>query len=87
MSGISLTQTVSRGTDVSVDVQSIGINYDASRVLVRLEYSPSGTTRDFTFEGAALTNLRNGVQQFSGLRVALLQYIQGLAADLGGNIT
>ena len=87
MSGIALASPVSRGSDDNIDVSFVGINYDQTKVIVRLTYTTSGLTRDFTFEGTALTALRNAVSQFSGLRVALLTYLQSLDSGLGGNIT
>jgi len=87
MSGIALAQTVSRGTDTGIDIQFVGINYDQTRVIIRLEYQPSGQTKDYAFEGAALVALRNGVSNFSGLRVALLNYLQTLDNALGGSVT
>lgn len=87
MSGIALTTPIPRGNDTAIDIQLVGINYDAQRVTVRLEYKQTGFTRDFIFEGAALQSLRQAVSQFSGLRVALLQYLQTLDASLSGSVT
>lgn len=87
MSGIALTNPVNRGSDGNTDISFVGTNYDQAKVIVRLTYTPSGLTRDFTFEGTALTAMRNAVSQFSGLRVALLTYLQSLDSGLGGNVT
>lgn len=87
MSGIALTTPVSRGQDANTDILFIGINYDQSKVIVRLRFNPSGATRDFTFEGASLIALRNALTQFSGLRTAMLSYLQTLDSTLGGNVT
>lgn len=81
---IILSNPISRGSDASVEIEFVGINYDASRVIVRLEF-PSGQRRDFTFEGQSLLALRNAVSNFAGLRLALLQYLQTLDSSLGGN--
>ena len=61
----------------------VGINYSAGRVLVRVRFD-SGDEQDVVFEGARLTDLRNAVSQFTGLRLALEQYIAANEPGLGG---
>lgn len=84
--GIALNSPISRGSDATVEIEMVGINYDNQRVIVRLEF-PSGQRRDFVFEGPALLALRNAVSNFAGLRVALLQYLQTLDSSLSGNVS
>lgn len=83
---VILDTPINRGTDNSFEIEFVGINYDASRVIVRLEF-PSGKRRDFTFEGQSLLALRNAVSNFAGLRIALLQYLQTLDSSLSGNVS
>ena len=87
MSGIHLDSPVSRGTDADIDIAFVGINYATSRVIVRLVFAQSSQERDFVFEGASLTALRNAVGNFAGLRTALLSYLQSLDNSLDGSVT
>jgi hypothetical protein len=83
---VTLTQTRIRPDDNSYDVAMIGINYASGKVIVRVRFD-SGDTQDITFEGARLTALRNAVSQFSGLRLAIEQYVAANEPDLGGTAT
>ena len=81
---VSLTQTRVRPDDNGYDVIMVGINYATSKVLVRIQFA-SGDTQDIIFDGARLTALRNALSQFSGLRLALEQYLATNEPGLGGN--
>jgi hypothetical protein len=89
MSGISLSSPVPHAADTSCDIQIVNVNYDTRSVLVRVEYSPSGQTKDYRFSAAdgSLQALIAAVNQFAGLRLALLQYLQTLDSSLGGAAT
>lgn len=87
MSGIALSTPLQRGADTTVDITSININYDAQAVTVSLRYKPSGQIGSVSFGGPQVATLRQNVPQFSGLRVALLQYLQTLDATLAGSVT
>ncbi len=80
---ITLSQTRIRPDDTLYEVVMIGINYDASRVIVRVRFG-SGDTRDVTFEGQRLLDLRNAVSQFSGLRNAIEAYLAANEPGLEG---
>ena len=83
---VTLTQTRVRPDDAGYTVIAIGINYARNRVMVRIRFD-SGDEQDIEYEGARLIALRNAVSQFSGLRLALEQYIAANEPDLGGNAT
>jgi len=83
---VTLTQTRVRPDDNGYDVVMVGINYATGKVLVRIRFD-SGDTQDITFEDARLTALRNALPQFSGLRLALEQYVAANEPNLGGNAT
>jgi hypothetical protein len=81
---VTLAQTRIRPDDNAYDVVQVGINYPAGRVLVRIQFA-SGDTQDIVFEGVRLTALRNAVSQFSGLRLAIEQYLSANEPGLGGS--
>ena len=83
---VTLTQTRVRPDDNGYSVVMIGINYQASRVIVRVRFD-SGETQDIIYEGTRLNELRNAVSQFSGLRLAIEQRIAENEPGLGGNAT
>ena len=80
---VTLTQTRVRPDDSGYTIIAVGINYASGRVLVRVRFD-SGDEQDVVFEGARLTDLRNAVSQFTGLRLALEQYIAANEPGLGG---
>jgi hypothetical protein len=81
---VTLTQTRIRPDDNGYTVVMIGINYQANKVLVRVRFD-SGDTQDIEYEGARLLALRNALPQFSGLRLAIEQYLAANEPGLGGN--
>lgn len=81
---VTLTQTRVRPDDTTYDVVAVGINYPAGRLMVRIRYA-SGDERDIIFEGVRLTAIRNAISQFSGLRLALEQYVSANEPGLGGS--
>lgn len=83
---VTLTQTRVRPDDMSYDVAMIGINYEISKVLVRVKFA-SGDTRDIVYEGARLMALRDAVAQFSGLRRAIEQYVATTESGLDGTVS
>ena len=83
---VTLTSTRVRPDDNGYTVIAVGINYASNKVMVRIRFD-SGDTQDITFEGTRLNDLRNAVSQFSGLRLALEQYISANEPGLGGNAT
>jgi len=83
---VTLSQTRVRPDDNQYDIIMVGVNYPNGRVTVRVQFQ-SGDTRDITFEDARLTALRNSVSQFSGLRLALEQYLAANETGFGGNAT
>jgi hypothetical protein len=80
---VALTQTRVRPDDGNYSVVMVGINYLAGRVIVRVRFD-SGDEQDVVYGDARLTALRNAVPQFSGLRLALEQYIAANEPKLGG---
>ena len=83
---VTLTQTRIRPDDNGYDVVTVGINYSAGKVLVRIRFD-SGDEQDITFEGPRLTALRTTLPQFSGLRRALEEYIAATEPGLEGTVT
>jgi hypothetical protein len=80
---VTLAQTRIRPDDNGYNVVMIGINYPAGKVVVRIRFD-SGDEQDITFEGARLTTLRTSVAQFSGLRLAVEQFLTATEPNLGG---
>lgn len=92
MSGIALVTPVAHASDGNIDIQFVGINFDQSRVIIRLKLSPGGGTKDYTVGNqptdiATIAQLVAAVNNFAGLRVALLQYLQTLDSTLTGSVT
>lgn len=83
---VTLTQTRVRPDDTAYDIVLVGINYQSSRVIVRIRFA-SGDTQDIIYDGPRLVALRNALPQFSGLRLALEEYIASNEPDLGGSAT
>ena len=83
---VTLTSTRIRPDDNGYDVVMVGINYASNRLIIRVRFQ-SGDERDVTFEGARLLTIRTAVSQFSGLRLALEQYLAANEPDLGGTAT
>ena len=83
---VTLTQTRIRPDDNGYDVVTVGINYSAGKVLVRIRFD-SGDEQDIIFEGPRLLALRNGLPQFSGLRMALERYLTANEPGLEGTVT
>lgn len=81
---VALTQTRVRPDDSSYDVIAVIVGYPGARVTVRVQFG-SGDVQDLIYDGVRLTNLRNAVSQFAGLRLALEQYIAANEPGLGGN--
>lgn len=80
---VTLTQTRVRPDDNIYEVEIVAANYGSSKVLVRVRFQ-SGDTQDVIYEGPRLTALRNAVSQFSGLRLAIEQYVAANEPGLGG---
>ena len=80
---VTLTSTRVRPDDNGYTVIMVGINYSTSRVIVRVRFD-SGDEQDVIFDGGRLTDLRSAVSQFSGLRLALEQYLAANEPGLGG---
>lgn len=83
---VTLTQTRVRPDDTAYNVVMVGINYSVNRVIVRVQFA-SGDQQDVIFDGARLIALRNSLSQFSGLGLALEQYLAANEPGLGGNAT
>lgn len=83
---VTLTSARVRPDDNGYEVVMIGINYPLNRVIVRVRFD-SGDEQDIIFEGAKLAALRSGVSQFSGLGLAIEQYLAATEPGLGGIAT
>lgn len=87
MSGIVLTTPIQLGSDSSVDIAFIGINYQQSRVIVQLT---GGSQRSYVIGPGGIESIASlvaAVPNFAGLRVAMLQHIQSLDSSLAGVVT
>jgi hypothetical protein len=80
---VALTQTRVRPDDTTYEIVMVGINYQANRVIVRIQFT-NGDTQDIVYEGTRLTQLRNRVSQFQGLKPALEVDIAVNEPNLGG---
>ena len=80
---VTLAQTRIRPDDQNWQVEMIGTNYAANRVVVRVRYQ-SGDSEDIVFEGSALLAMRQAVPNFAGLRPAMETYIASIRPDLAG---
>ena len=92
MPGIHLVSPVTHPSDGDIDIAFVGLNYDGPAVIVRLRLSQSAEIRDYRFGPgsgsiATLPQLFSNVNGLTGLRVALLQYLQTLDSTLAGTVS
>lgn len=80
---VTLTIPRSKPSDNDYTIIAIGINYPNGRVAVKIRFE-NGDEQDVIYEGAKLTAMRNRVQQFNGLRLALEQDIAANEPGFGG---
>lgn len=89
MSGIALTNPIQLGQDGNVDIEFIGANFRQGLVVAQL-YGVNGAKLVYRFGPGGVETIPQlvaAVPNFAGLRVSMLQHLQVLDPQLGGNVT
>lgn len=80
---VALTVPRSKPNDNDYEIIIIAANYASNRAMVKIRFQ-NGDERDIIFEGPRLVALRNAVSQFSGLKLAVEQFLAANEPGLEG---